>query len=43
MPAYHLIFDSASADYLWRALKDAMIEFDGKPVGYDAIVSIAQA
>jgi sarcosine oxidase subunit gamma len=43
MPAYHLIFDSASADYLWRALKDAMTEFDGKPVGYDAMVSIARA
>ncbi|MEX2124458.1 MAG: hypothetical protein WD795_11250 [Woeseia sp.] len=42
MPAYHLVFDSASADYLWRALKDAMTEFDGKPVGYDAIVSIAR-
>jgi sarcosine oxidase subunit gamma len=43
MPAYHLIFDSASADYLWHSLKDAMTEFDGKPVGYDAIVSITQA
>lgn len=40
VPAYHLIFDSASADYLWRMLKDAMTEFGGKPVGYDAIANI---
>lgn len=40
LPAYHLIFDSASADYLWRSLRDAMTEFGGKPVGYDAILSM---
>lgn len=42
LPAYHLIFDSASADYLWRSLKDAMTEFEGMPVGYDAIVSMTR-
>ena len=42
LPAYHLIFDSASAEYLWRSLKDAMSEFEGMPVGYDAIVSMAR-
>lgn len=42
LPAFHLIFDSASADYLWRSLRDAMIEFEGMPVGYDAIVSMTR-
>ena len=42
LPAYHLIFDSASADYLWRSLRDAMTEFEGMPVGYDAIVSMTR-
>jgi len=37
VPAYHLVFDCASADYLWRMLKDAMLEFDGKPTGYEAV------
>jgi len=40
IPAYHLVFDCASADYLWRMLKDAMAEFGGKPVGYEAIIGI---
>lgn len=42
LPAYHLVFDSASADYLWRMLKDAMIEYDGRPVGYEAVQTLAQ-
>ncbi len=42
LPAYHLVFDSASADYLWRMLKDAMIEYDGRPVGYEAVQALAQ-
>lgn len=42
IPAFHILFDSASADYLWRMLKDAMAEFSGKPVGYNAIRHLAQ-
>ncbi len=33
VPGYHLLADSASADYLWDCLQDAMNEFDGGPVG----------
>ena len=29
--AYHLLADSASADYLWNCLLDAMTEFGGGP------------
>lgn len=36
-PAYDLIFDSASAVYLWGCLVDAMAEFSGRIVGLDAI------
>ncbi len=36
-PAYDLVFDSASAVYLWGCLVDAMAEFDGRIVGLDAI------
>ena len=32
-PAFHLLADSASAEYLWGCLLDAMAEFDGAPVG----------
>ena len=31
LPAWHLLTDSASADYAWRCLLDAMQEFGGKP------------
>lgn len=37
VPAYHLLADIASADYLWPALLDAMKEFDGGPVGLLAL------
>jgi len=40
MPSFHLVFDSASADYLWRALKDAMEEFGGRPVGHAALLEL---
>jgi sarcosine oxidase subunit gamma len=43
IPAYHLLADSASAEYLWRVLLDAMAEFDGVPVGCDALIAIAGA
>jgi sarcosine oxidase subunit gamma len=39
--AYHLLCDSASAAYLWDCLIDAMAEFDGGPVGLDALRSLA--
>lgn len=35
--AYHLLFDSASACYVWDCLIDAMAEFQGGPVGLDAV------
>ncbi len=39
--AYDLLTDIASAVYLWRALLDAMAEFDGAPVGLAAIRGLA--
>ena len=36
-PALHLLSDSASAAYLWRCLIDAMTEYGGRPVGFDAV------
>lgn len=38
--AYHLLFDSASACYLWDCLIDAMAEFHGGPVGLDTVRSL---
>jgi len=35
--AYHLLADSASADYFWTCLVDAMAEFDGRPIGLAAV------
>ena len=34
IPAYHLLGDWASADYLWPCLLDAMAEFGGGPAGW---------
>ena len=36
-PAFHLLTDSASADYLWCCLKDAAQEFNGAAIGHDAL------
>ena len=36
VPAYHLLANSAAAEYLWDCLTDAMAEFDGRPVGWSA-------
>ncbi len=36
-PAYHLLADSASAEYLWDCLLDALAEFEGRPVGLTAV------
>jgi sarcosine oxidase, subunit gamma len=33
LPTFHLLGDSASADYMWDCLLDAMAEFGGHPVG----------
>ncbi|WFF40157.1 sarcosine oxidase [Salinicola endophyticus] len=43
LPCLHLLVDSASAAYLWPALLDAMQEFDGGPLGLDALLSPAAA
>ena len=37
VPAYHLLGDSASAEYQWGCLADAMGEFGGCPVGIEAL------
>ncbi len=37
VPAYHLLANSAAAEYLWDRLIDAMAEFDGRPVGWSAL------
>lgn len=41
VPVYHLLGDSASAEYYWRALLDAMSEFEGRPVGLAALRVVA--
>jgi sarcosine oxidase subunit gamma len=37
VPAWHLLGDSASAEYLWECLADAMGEFGGRPIGLDVL------
>jgi sarcosine oxidase, subunit gamma len=37
IPAFHLLADVASAEYLWGAVLDAMSEFSGAPVGLEAL------
>lgn len=41
VPAYHLLATSASAEYLWDCLTDAMAEFDGRPIGLSAVRELA--
>ena len=41
--AYHVLGDGASGEYLWDCLLDAMAEFDGAPVGLDAVRALAGA
>lgn len=36
-PAFYLLFDSASTDYMWSCLKDAFVEFNGTPIGDSAL------
>lgn len=40
-PAYHLLADIASAEYLWDCVLDAMAEYHGKPVGLAALRQLA--
>ena len=40
--AYNLLGDSASAEYLWDCLLDAMAEFDGAPVGLEAVKGLGE-
>jgi sarcosine oxidase subunit gamma len=37
IPAFHLLADVASAEYLWGAVLDSMSEFGGAPVGLQAL------
>jgi sarcosine oxidase subunit gamma len=37
LPAWHLLLDSASAEYAWGCLLDAMAEFGGRPAGLAAL------
>lgn len=41
--ALTMVADSASAVYLWSCLTDAMAEFDGRPVGLEALRALAEA
>ncbi|MDH3229930.1 MAG: sarcosine oxidase [Alphaproteobacteria bacterium] len=41
VPAYHLLGDSASAEYQWGCLLDATGEFGGQPVGIEALRLVA--
>ena len=41
-PAFHMLGDSASAGYMWSCLLDAMAEFDGGPVGLQAVLGLAK-
>jgi sarcosine oxidase subunit gamma len=40
VPAFHMLGDSASAGYMWMCLLDAMVEFDGGPVGLEAVLAL---
>lgn len=37
LPCFQILCDRASVNYFWDAVLDAMLEFDGKPVGIDAL------
>ena len=41
VPAYHVLADIASGEYLWSCLIDAMDEFHGAPVGLAAVRRLA--
>lgn len=39
-PCFHLLFDRASARYLWHVLLDAMQEFGGAPAGINNLTAV---
>jgi sarcosine oxidase subunit gamma len=39
-PCFYLLADLSSAQYLWDCLIDAMQEFNGKPIGLDALQTL---
>ena len=39
--AFYLLGDSASASFMWTSVLDAMTEFEGRPVGLDALVDLS--
>jgi len=39
-PVFYLLASSTAAEYLWDALVDAMLEFDGRMVGLPALMSL---
>jgi sarcosine oxidase subunit gamma len=39
VPAFRILGDSASAEYMWKSLLDAMAEFGGGAVGFDDVRS----
>ncbi len=39
-PTFHVLADSASAEYLWGGITDAMQEFSGAPVGLAALCAL---
>ena len=41
VPVFHILGDSASAEYYWDALIDAMAEFEGRLVGLTALRILA--
>jgi sarcosine oxidase subunit gamma len=42
LPAFHLLTDNASAEYMWGCVVDAMAEFDGQPIGLSALRRLAE-
>ena len=41
VPLFHILGDSASAEYYWEVVMDAMAEFDGRLVGLEALRELA--
>lgn len=41
VPGFYLLADSASAEYMWACVLDAMQEFDGGPIGLTALRQLA--
>ena len=40
IPAFHLLFDCSSTEYMWSCLVDAGMEFKGAPVGYASLLEL---